>query len=70
MPESESENPDESHISGRPRLVTKRKKTVFVFDKDAEADAEDDLEDDDDSFYDFTEIDTKYRIINDLEDPS
>ena len=50
-----------------PRLVISRKKTVFVFAKD-DGDAEEEEEEEVADFYDFTEIDTKFRIINDLDD--
>ncbi len=64
-PDSEAE---ETKAMVRPRLVVSRKKTVFVFARNEEdSDVEEDEEEGGD-FYDFTEIDTKFRIVNDLDD--
>jgi len=53
----------------RPKIITSKKKTVFVFAKpEGEAEEAEDEEDDSDDFYDFTEIEGRYRIINDLEE--
>jgi len=50
-----------------PRLVSRRKKTLYVFDKANDV-APDDGNEEDESFYDFSEISARWRIINDLED--
>jgi len=51
----------------RPRIVSSRKKTVFVLSQDAEDEEEEEELVEEDDFYDFTEVDTKFRIVNDLE---
>ena len=60
-----SENPSSPN---RPQLVSRKKKTLFVFEKGDDEEEGIEGEDFDDSFYDFTEIETKFRIVNDLDD--
>ncbi|MFP4353223.1 MAG: hypothetical protein ACLFRP_08960 [Puniceicoccaceae bacterium] len=75
MPDSETDSEpsrdprgEENRTIVRPRLVVSKKKTVFVFARNEGADEEEEEEEEAGDFYDFTEINTKFRIVNDLDD--
>jgi len=71
MTESEKSTDSKNQIPGalrahHPKIVSSKKKTVFVFSKNN--DPADEEEDDSQDLYDFTEIKMKFRIVDDLED--
>ena len=69
IPMSEdSSSPIDLTPAHRPQLISRKKKTVFVFEKEEGKNGELEEEEFADDFYDFTEIDTKFRIVSDLED--